>query len=235
MLLSPSTVSISHALPNPLLSFLLFYNTDSFVNSQEWTLSRSVPDLRLVSAFTGLLVTVLTSFLCPLTLRASLARSARASQPSFIDTSLAPICRTNRPKVDALRRKSSLTTRATCSLSETRAVLPKCRLVAVSLVAITKVSLASGHVQLTSATGRTCTYGQANLYPVSLTCTNVILFSFPYLQLSGWVDAVLFVFSVEDESSFNAVATFYHRMIHLRSNNDNIPVFLVGTQGGSSH
>lgn len=56
---------------------------------------------------------------------------------------------------------------------------------------------------------------------------------FLYLQLSGWVDAVLFVFSVEDESSFNEVSTFYHRMIHLRSsNNDNIPLFLVGTQGG---
>lgn len=56
----------------------------------------------------------------------------------------------------------------------------------------------------------------------------------PEMQLSGWVDAVLFVFSLEDESSFNAVSTYYHRMIHLRSNNDNIPVFLVGTQEGIS-
>ena len=38
------------------------------------------------------------------------------------------------------------------------------------------------------------------------------------------------MFSVDDESSFNAIYSYYSRMIHLRSNND-IPVFLVGTQG----
>lgn len=75
-------------------------------------------------------------------------------------------------------------------------------------------------------------------YPVSLSLRSLPLIPFLYflsfcvLQLSGWVDAVLFVFSLEDESSFSAVSTYYHRMIHLRSN-DNIPVFLVGTQGES--
>ncbi len=43
-------LSISHALANPFSPSLLSTTSDSFVNSQEWTLSRAVPDLRLVSS-----------------------------------------------------------------------------------------------------------------------------------------------------------------------------------------
>lgn len=45
-----------------------------------------------------------------------------------------------------------------------------------------------------------------------------------------WVDAVIFVFSLEDENSFNAVYYYYTRMANYRSTAE-IPMVLVGTQG----
>lgn len=54
-----------------------------------------------------------------------------------------------------------------------------------------------------------------------------ILFSF---QFAAWVDAVIFVFSLENEASFNAVYNFYTKMSHFR-NSSEIPIILVGTQG----
>lgn len=53
------------------------------------------------------------------------------------------------------------------------------------------------------------------------------LFSF---QFAAWVDAVIFVFSLENEASFNAVYNFYTKMSHFR-NSSEIPIILVGTQG----
>ncbi|KAH7640839.1 centaurin-gamma-1a-like protein [Dermatophagoides farinae] len=55
----------------------------------------------------------------------------------------------------------------------------------------------------------------------------------PEIQLSCWVDAVIFVFSLENENSFQAIMNYYTRMFHLRSNND-IPILLVGTQDAIS-
>lgn len=51
-----------------------------------------------------------------------------------------------------------------------------------------------------------------------------------FLQFAAWVDAVIFVFSLENESSFNAVYNYYTKMSHFR-NSAEIPIILVGTQG----
>lgn len=45
-----------------------------------------------------------------------------------------------------------------------------------------------------------------------------------------WVDAVIFVFSLEDELSFQTVYHYYSRMANYR-NTSEIPLVLVGTQG----
>uniref|UniRef100_A0A5S6QRE1 Uncharacterized protein n=1 Tax=Trichuris muris TaxID=70415 RepID=A0A5S6QRE1_TRIMR len=51
----------------------------------------------------------------------------------------------------------------------------------------------------------------------------------PEQQFTHWVDAVIFVFSLKDENSFNAVYHYYAKMAHYRNTAD-IPLVLVGTQ-----
>lgn len=51
-----------------------------------------------------------------------------------------------------------------------------------------------------------------------------------FFQFTAWVDAVIFVFSLENESSFNAIYSYYTKMSHYR-NTAEIPLILVGTQG----
>lgn len=53
---------------------------------------------------------------------------------------------------------------------------------------------------------------------------------FSLFQFTAWVDAVIFVFSLENESSFNAIYNYYTKMSHFR-NSTEIPLILVGTQG----
>ncbi|KRY51399.1 Centaurin-gamma-1A, partial [Trichinella britovi] len=53
----------------------------------------------------------------------------------------------------------------------------------------------------------------------------------PEQQFAHWVDAVVFVFSLEDEASFNAVYHYYAKMAHYR-NTAEIPLILVGTKDG---
>ncbi|KAG5674558.1 hypothetical protein PVAND_004515 [Polypedilum vanderplanki] len=55
----------------------------------------------------------------------------------------------------------------------------------------------------------------------------------PELQFSAWVDAVIFVFSLENEASFNAIYAYYTKMAHYR-NVENLPIILVGTQDAIS-
>lgn len=55
----------------------------------------------------------------------------------------------------------------------------------------------------------------------------------PEMQFSAWVDAVIFVFSLENESSFNAIYNYYTKMSHFR-NSAEIPIILVGTQDAIS-
>uniref|UniRef100_A0A674G8U8 ArfGAP with GTPase domain, ankyrin repeat and PH domain 1 n=1 Tax=Taeniopygia guttata TaxID=59729 RepID=A0A674G8U8_TAEGU len=51
----------------------------------------------------------------------------------------------------------------------------------------------------------------------------------PEAQFAMWVDAVIFVFSLEDEVSFQTVYHYYSRMASYR-NTSEIPMVLVGTQ-----
>lgn len=50
------------------------------------------------------------------------------------------------------------------------------------------------------------------------------------LQFAAWVDAVVFVFSLEDEISFQTVYNYYLRLCSYR-NTSEVPMVLVGTQG----
>ena len=52
----------------------------------------------------------------------------------------------------------------------------------------------------------------------------------PELQFCSWVDAVILVFSVEDETSFQLLYNFYAKIAHYRNTAD-LPMILVGTQG----
>ncbi|XP_071942718.1 arf-GAP with GTPase, ANK repeat and PH domain-containing protein 1-like isoform X3 [Antedon mediterranea] len=51
----------------------------------------------------------------------------------------------------------------------------------------------------------------------------------PELQFCSWVDAVILVFSVEDETSFNMLYHYYAKIAHHR-NTAELPMILVGTQ-----
>ncbi|KAG8432567.1 hypothetical protein GDO86_016994 [Hymenochirus boettgeri] len=51
----------------------------------------------------------------------------------------------------------------------------------------------------------------------------------PEAQFAMWVDAVIFVFSLEDEISFQTVYHYYSRLASYRNTNE-IPMVLVGTQ-----
>ena len=62
-----------------------------------------------------------------------------------------------------------------------------------------------------------------------MSLTNILI---SLLQFTAWVDAVIFVFSLENEASFNAIYNYYTKMAHFR-NSTEIPLILVGTQGKS--
>ncbi|GIY26843.1 centaurin-gamma-1A [Caerostris darwini] len=55
----------------------------------------------------------------------------------------------------------------------------------------------------------------------------------PEIQFSCWVDAVIYVFSLENEPSFNAIYNYYTKMSHYRSPGE-VPLILVGTQDAIS-
>lgn len=55
----------------------------------------------------------------------------------------------------------------------------------------------------------------------------------PELQFAAWVDAVVFVFSLEDEISFQTVYNYYLRLCSCRSTAE-VPMVLVGTQDAIS-
>ncbi|XP_037960302.1 centaurin-gamma-1A isoform X2 [Teleopsis dalmanni] len=55
----------------------------------------------------------------------------------------------------------------------------------------------------------------------------------PEMQFAAWIDAVIFVFSLENEASFNTVYNYYTKMAHFRNGQD-IPMILVGTQDSIS-
>ncbi|GAA6068751.1 arf-GAP with GTPase, ANK repeat and PH domain-containing protein 1 isoform X2 [Tachysurus ichikawai] len=55
----------------------------------------------------------------------------------------------------------------------------------------------------------------------------------PEAQFAVWVDAVIFVFSLEDEISFQTVYHYYSRLANYRNTAD-VPLVLVGTQDAIS-
>uniref|UniRef100_A0A8C9THR3 Arf-GAP with GTPase, ANK repeat and PH domain-containing protein 3 n=1 Tax=Scleropages formosus TaxID=113540 RepID=A0A8C9THR3_SCLFO len=55
----------------------------------------------------------------------------------------------------------------------------------------------------------------------------------PELQFAAWVDAVVFVFSLEDEISFQTVYNYFLRLSSYRNTSD-VPMVLVGTQDAIS-
>lgn len=55
----------------------------------------------------------------------------------------------------------------------------------------------------------------------------------PEAQFALWVDAVVFVFSLEDEISFQTVYHYYSRLANFRNTSD-LPLVLVGTQDAIS-
>ncbi|XP_045494404.1 centaurin-gamma-1A isoform X3 [Colias croceus] len=55
----------------------------------------------------------------------------------------------------------------------------------------------------------------------------------PEMQFTAWVDAVIFVFSLENEVSYNTVSNYFNKMSHYR-NSAEIPIILVGTQDAIS-
>lgn len=55
----------------------------------------------------------------------------------------------------------------------------------------------------------------------------------PEMQFAAWVDAVVFVFSLEDEISFQTVFNYYARLSSCRNTAD-VPMVLVGTQDAIS-
>ncbi|KFQ35720.1 Arf-GAP with GTPase, ANK repeat and PH domain-containing protein 3, partial [Merops nubicus] len=55
----------------------------------------------------------------------------------------------------------------------------------------------------------------------------------PELQFAAWVDAVVFVFSLEDEISFQTVYNYYLRLCSYRNTAEG-PMVLVGTQDAIS-
>ena len=58
--------------------------------------------------------------------------------------------------------------------------------------------------------------------------------SAPEMQFSCWVDAVIFVFNVDDMESFETVKEYYQKLLSFRSNLDQVPLILVGTQDSES-
>ncbi|PZC79929.1 hypothetical protein B5X24_HaOG215611 [Helicoverpa armigera] len=55
----------------------------------------------------------------------------------------------------------------------------------------------------------------------------------PEMQFTAWVDAVIFVFSLDNEISYNTVSNYFNKMSHYR-NSAEIPIILVGTQDAIS-
>lgn len=57
----------------------------------------------------------------------------------------------------------------------------------------------------------------------------------PEMQFSCWVDAVIFVFSVDNLESFETIKEYYQKLASYRLNLDQVPLILVGTQEADSN
>lgn len=52
----------------------------------------------------------------------------------------------------------------------------------------------------------------------------------PEMQFACWVDAVIFVFNLDNLESFDCIKEYYQKLANYRSNLDQVPLILVGTQ-----
>ena len=59
-------------------------------------------------------------------------------------------------------------------------------------------------------------------------CLNLL---FSPLQFTQWVDAVIFVFSMDDELSFSVLSGYYAKLAQYRKYISDIPVILVAING----
>ncbi|KPP65359.1 hypothetical protein Z043_116234 [Scleropages formosus] len=174
----------------------------SFVNSQEWTLSRSVPELKVAAASKATVVlrnefarTFLSPATCPLPCR----RGARAR------TEARPCHSAKQGIVGNLSSGKS---------------------------ALVHRYLTGTYVQEESPEGgrfkkEIVVDGQSYLLLIRDEGGP------PELQFAAWVDAVVFVFSLEDEISFQTVYNYFLRLSSYRNTSD-VPMVLVGTQDAIS-
>lgn len=56
----------------------------------------------------------------------------------------------------------------------------------------------------------------------------------PEMQFSCWVDAVIFVFSLDNQESFETIKEYYQKLASYRLNLDQVSLILVGTQDSES-
>ncbi|KAF5911471.1 hypothetical protein HPG69_004392 [Diceros bicornis minor] len=202
---------------------LLGAPSDSFVNSQEWTLSRSVPELKvgivgnLSSGKSALVHRYLTGTYVqeesPEGERPGLAWAlSLATVPPFCPSR--HLCMGLKPLVLLSPRVSSL---GSCGFL---LIGPRGRLL--SVLGLTMHSVLGGRFKKEIVVD-----GQSYLLLIRDEGGP------PELQFAAWVDAVVFVFSLEDEISFQTVYNYFLRLCSFR-NASEVPMVLVGTQDAIS-
>ncbi|CAG0914494.1 unnamed protein product [Notodromas monacha] len=188
---------------------------DSFVNSQEWTLSRNVPDLRLgiVGAVSSGKSALVHRYLTGSYMQEESPEGGRFKKEVMLDgTSYLLLIRDEGgpPEMQLLAGNERYD--------------PHCR---------HRVWLSMAFSRLLSRrTSRLCAVllTTRDSFRPSHDTDSVASHSFFCFQFSAWVDAIILVFSVENEASFNAIYNYYSKMSHFR-NPQEIPIILVGTQG----
>ncbi|TSK62539.1 Arf-GAP with GTPase, ANK repeat and PH domain-containing protein 1 [Bagarius yarrelli] len=228
---------------------------DAFVNSQEWTLSRSVPDLKvgivgnLASGKSALVHRYLTGTYvqeespeahqqqCKSSRLTTLPSFRRSLQGANVFPPNASLCQFSSLEVKGLSESLQEGAEPQSPSCQTH---HSCKSVALS-------SHTTSHVlAITFTWCRTLPQINSSLCPVGGRFKKEIVVDGqsylllirdeggpPEAQFALWVDAVIFVFSLEDEISFQTVYHYYSRMANYRNTAD-VPLVLVGTQDAIS-
>ncbi|EOA98842.1 Centaurin-gamma-2 [Anas platyrhynchos] len=218
---------------------MLFAFTDAFVNSQEWTLSRSVPELKVG------IVGNLASGKSALVHRYLTGTYVQEESPEGQDI---------HSTVQFLISYSSVPPKCICDAVFVREVLHKWLLQKREVQCQCLPGRSSGQVPLTeqqsalevfpapklTAFVRNNVVGSSGRFKKEIVVDGQSYLLLirdeggpPEAQFAMWVDAVIFVFSLEDEVSFQTVYHYYSRMANYR-NTSEIPMVLVGTQDAIS-
>ncbi|GFY40965.1 centaurin-gamma-1A [Trichonephila inaurata madagascariensis] len=187
---------------------------DSFVNSQEWTLSRSVPDLRL-----GIV--------------GSLSSGKSALVHRYLTGSY---LQDESPEGGRFKKEVVIDGQSYLLLIRDEGGPPEIQGIVGSLSsgksALVHRYLTGSYLQDESPEG-----GRFKKEVVIDGQSYLLLIRDeggpPEIQFSCWVDAVIYVFSLENEPSFNAIYNYYTKMSHYRSPGE-VPLILVGTQDAIS-